>query len=77
MGLVRDGIGGKEGPWSWVLPAAFAQGGAVDMDLAAGVTFGEEVGGILLFSLFTLETGSETTHDPTALDITRHDCLYY
>ncbi|CAM9647895.1 unnamed protein product, partial [Ascophyllum nodosum] len=42
MGLVRDGIGGKEGPWSWVLPAAFAQGGAVDMDLAAGVTFGEE-----------------------------------
>lgn len=40
MGVVREEVGE---PWSWLLPTAFGQGGAVEKGLAEGVTLGEEV----------------------------------
>lgn len=53
MGVVRDEVGGTTGPWSWLLPAAFGQGGAVEKGLAEGVTLGEEVG--IVFKRFLLQ----------------------
>lgn len=43
MGVVREEIGETIGSWSWLLPTAFGQGGAVEKGLAEGVTLGEEV----------------------------------